>query len=337
MSVEQSTPDRSTVPGAPPVKPPTAILPVADLAGPAPDHTLMAASTDPNLTVSFGPKPDDFEAFGPGAGGVEAFAPHSESDVAYPPVPDYGTPPSPDGRASWGQVSPGVPSPSAVPLNMMAANVVTEEPVAGYRWPPESTARHAARPTESPPAFAAALTSPRRRLVNRRFLPVGIGLLLVAAASSPASSPTGAVATEAKEYTLVVERPDRGCTAHSHGKVAKFFGETDCVALTRAVYTRRAADGGQIVVSVATVTMSDDRAAAALRSLADSNGTGNVNDLLREGTKVPGGPDQLSNAGYASHQDGRVVTIVQTDFADRARSDDALLTKLAADALRAQL
>jgi hypothetical protein len=61
--------------------------------------------------------------------------------------------------------------------------------------------------------------------------------------------------------------------------------------------------------------MPDSESARKLRGLADTTGTGNVSDLLREGTTFEGAPDSLENAQYASAVSGSVVTIVETAWA----------------------
>jgi hypothetical protein len=58
--------------------------------------------------------------------------------------------------------------------------------------------------------------------------------------------------------------------------------------------------------------MPDASAATQLKTWADSSGTGNVSDLLREGMTWPGGPTRLGSASeYASTLQGDVVVIVE--------------------------
>jgi hypothetical protein len=93
-------------------------------------------------------------------------------------------------------------------------------------------------------------------------------------------------------------------------------------------------DGGWAVVSVARVAMPDEASARALQELADTDGSGNVNDLLREGVRVDGAPARLSGAQYDSGVDGVTVTIVETAWADQAaQGNAAVLDGLAATAL----
>jgi hypothetical protein len=48
-----------------------------------------------------------------------------------------------------------------------------------------------------------------------------------------------------------------------------------------------------------------------------------VSDLLREGVRYAGGPEQLSNAQYASAVSGSTVTIVETAWAGRGSTDSS--------------
>jgi hypothetical protein len=124
-------------------------------------------------------------------------------------------------------------------------------------------------------------------------------------------------------FTLQVVQTDDTCQGHAYNAVADFFGRSDCTRLTRSLWSAEA--GGQpAVVSLSQVTMPDVAGAQALRSLADTDGSGNVSDLLREGARYDGGPTKLSKAQYASQQQGTTVTIVETSWAGTAGTASAL-------------
>lgn len=125
-------------------------------------------------------------------------------------------------------------------------------------------------------------------------------------------------------------RDDTDCAAHSYGKVRAFFVAHPCTALHRALFTGTSS-GTAVVVAVSTVSMATEQDATDLKRLADSDGTGNVSDLLREGVTVPGGPARLHNASYASQRRGPVLVIVE---ADTASGEGSGLTPLANAALR---
>lgn len=195
---------------------------------------------------------------------------------------------------------------------------------------------------------------PRRRGLDRGRATVlisaaGVLLLLVAAVlwvsgfgqsppqsgpSTTAAAPTSTIkVADGFQFTQHAARSDANCAANAYGKVAEFFQATPCAGLDRALYASTV-DGKLVVASVSVVRMPDQAKATELRKLADSSGTGNVNDLLRAGVRVPNGPESLTNAGYASTQDGVLVVIAEADFADRALRDDALLDRISTAALQ---
>jgi hypothetical protein len=117
------------------------------------------------------------------------------------------------------------------------------------------------------------------------------------------------------EYTVEAVDLEDTCIGHAYGDTAAFFAMTDCTALSRALYSA-VVDGEPVVVSVSRVQMADTAAARSLQALTDRNGSGNVNDLLREGVRYTGSPDGLSGAEYASAVSGRGVTIVESAWVD---------------------
>jgi hypothetical protein len=79
--------------------------------------------------------------------------------------------------------------------------------------------------------------------------------------------------------------------------------------------------------------MPDTGTARQLQGLADTTGTGNVNDLLREGKGYPGGPQELAGAEYASAVSGPVVTIVESSWVQPGAGDAATVDAVADEAL----
>lgn len=107
------------------------------------------------------------------------------------------------------------------------------------------------------------------------------------------------------------------CATFSYGEVKSLLTQLGCTSLTRGLYLTTA-DGKEVVVSVADVKLTSGTDAAKLKSMVDSNGTGNVNDLLRDGVIPSGYPSTqvLDNAEYASSISGQTVRIVETAFTD---------------------
>jgi hypothetical protein len=144
------------------------------------------------------------------------------------------------------------------------------------------------------------------------------------AAQSTASGPQpGAVqVVGGVTYTLQAVDVDDTCVGHGYGGVGESFGETDCLGLSRGLYSAEV-DGRPIVVAVSHVRMPDSESARKLRGLADTTGTGNVSDLLRDGVSYAGAPESLRDAEYASAVSGSTVTIVETAWSVPEAGGDA--------------
>ncbi len=135
-------------------------------------------------------------------------------------------------------------------------------------------------------------------------------------------------------YTLEAAGVEETCADHAYGRTAAHFAdETECTGLARALYSAQVG-GLDVVVSVARVRMPDTAAARELRGLTDTSGTGNVNDLLKDGVTYPGGPAELSGAEYASAVSGPTVTIVESAWVDPdAGGTDAEIDQIATSGL----
>jgi hypothetical protein len=116
-------------------------------------------------------------------------------------------------------------------------------------------------------------------------------------------------------FTVEAVQADETCVGHAYGDTATFFQTTDCTALSRALYSTQL-EGGPVVVSVSRVQMPDNGIARELQALTDRNGSGNVNDLLREGVRYTGSPAELTGAEYASAVSGSTVTIVESAWVE---------------------
>jgi hypothetical protein len=140
------------------------------------------------------------------------------------------------------------------------------------------------------------------------------------ATADPAPTPTGPEVGTVQEvagvaYTLQAVQVDETCVGHSYGDTAEFFATTNCTGVSRALYSADL-DGGPAVVSVSRVRMADPETARELQALTDRNGSGNISDLLREGVRYTGSPDELDDAEYASALSGSTVTIVESAWVD---------------------
>jgi hypothetical protein len=155
----------------------------------------------------------------------------------------------------------------------------------------------------------------------------GAGTAEAGDTSAPAEAPSGPEpgdreVVDGRTFVLQEVKVDDTCASNAYGAVADFFSDTDCRGLARALYSTDV-DGRPAVVSMAVVDMGQASGARALRALADRNGSGNVSDLLREGVRYDGGPDELSNAEYASAVSGSTVTIVETAWVKSRKKGSA--------------
>lgn len=101
------------------------------------------------------------------------------------------------------------------------------------------------------------------------------------------------------------------CAAHSYGQVQQFFQEHPCNALFRALYEVRGAGGARVLVAAAWVDMPDAAGAAALKSLVDRPGTGNITELSKEQRRYRS--VRFTGQHYASLQDGATVINAQAE------------------------
>jgi hypothetical protein len=178
---------------------------------------------------------------------------------------------------------------------------------------------------------------------------VGVGLALAgrddgdgstAAPEQPTeeAAPAGPTVGSVQEvggvaFTVQAAESQESCAGRAYGQIATYFQGSDCTGLSRALYSAQVG-GRDVVVSVARVRMPDTAAARDLRGRADTNGSGNVNDLLREGVRYPGGPEQLRSAEYASAVSGPTVTIVESAWVDTGSGGtEAEVDKIATDGL----
>lgn len=97
------------------------------------------------------------------------------------------------------------------------------------------------------------------------------------------------------------------CAVNSYGQVRDFFVHTPCKSLDRALLAVADDTGNTIVVSIAWVRMGSGGAAARLKDLADTDGTGNVSPL---GSAVLDLRDiRFTGRYYSSDRRGALVVI----------------------------
>ncbi|WP_173124528.1 hypothetical protein [Kibdelosporangium persicum] len=187
---------------------------------------------------------------------------------------------------------------------------------------------------------------------TREYVLKGLGLVLVAVVSgmlwwliqqsnnstetSPQPSDSASPQTKFRfvKHELVSEPVrDSNCARVSYEDVKKFFERKPCTGVTRELYTATV-DGRKAYTSVAVVRMSNAADAQELEKLTRTDGTGNVNDLVKDGrVKVPG-LRSLGGGAFASKVSGNDVIIVESDFEGGSKNqDEAKLEEISTDAL----
>jgi hypothetical protein len=123
------------------------------------------------------------------------------------------------------------------------------------------------------------------------------------------------------------------CAAHAYGQVQAFLAKTRCSSVHRVLATTN--QGGRpVVVAAYTITFDSASRAASYNKLVASDGTGNISDLLRDGTTYPGAPRALPPAGFASRVEGIQVFVAEAGYTTGAsRSDDPSLRSVAQQAV----
>jgi hypothetical protein len=146
--------------------------------------------------------------------------------------------------------------------------------------------------------------------------------------SAPATETIGAL-TFTKHHGPVRAR---NCAEHSYGRTHRFFTHTPCRWVSRTLY-ESSTPKGAVVSSVSVVRMPSAAQAAALERITDTDGSGNVTDLVSDGINVPGGPHKIRGRGYASEVHGSTVTIVESGPVD-GDPGNAYLKRVSADAAK---
>ncbi|NIH81292.1 hypothetical protein [Amycolatopsis viridis] len=140
------------------------------------------------------------------------------------------------------------------------------------------------------------------------------------------SSPSPSPSAPAKEFQFALtDGPVAAtdCAANSYGQIKQWFAQHPCQRLVRALYTANAGTA-RALVSVAVVTLPAPEGARQLKKLADTDDTGNVTDLVRDGTaQIPEAP-KLADGYYASRVQGSALTIVLSAYFDGRAVDPAL-------------
>lgn len=213
------------------------------------------------------------------------------------------------------------PGPSSVPRSF---------PTAAQPHPPAQPVAPQVTPAPHRPARLAARLRSRRVLVAAG----AIAVVLVAGSSAltnrfgSGAVPTATVSTPRTQrsvpagYAVKVTDVTTDCARHSHGRTRTSFEAQNCVKATRSLATGRVG-GRPVLLVISRIQMPSAEAAATIKQVLDGSGTGNLDDLLREGRTFPGAPDRMPSSGYTSVQSGAVVTVAEAGFTDGGHSSNS--------------
>jgi outer membrane biosynthesis protein TonB len=266
---------------------------------------------DPNVTVAQQPAKPTPSLAQPVARPVEQ--PAVEHSVAQP-VTEL---PAAQPDVEHPVAQPVTEHPDAQPdVEHPVAQPVTEHPVAQPVLPPDA------------PQARPSMRQPSRRIL----LAAGAVVVLISggwalsntfdpvAETPPTSTPKSKVITPAG-YALKTTDVITDCASHSRGRTQASFKTENCVKATRLLATGQV-HGRPVIFVASRIQMASAVAAASAKQVLDGSGTGNLNDLLREGKTFPGAPDKMPISGYASVQLGPVVTVAEAGFVDGGRSSN---------------
>ena len=192
---------------------------------------------------------------------------------------------------------------------------------------PEATLAQPPMPPPPPQRATPVVTPPSRPALRRpplRVLVAGgaaasavllAGAFALSRADNPAAAGSAApiASTAPAVYTVQVTDVITSCRDHSHGRTKSSFRKENCVKATRFLASGKVS-GRPAVFVMSRIQMATAEAAASVKQVLDSTGTGNLNDLLREGKSFQGAPGSMPASGYASVQTGAVVVVAEAGF-----------------------
>ena len=207
--------------------------------------------------------------------------------------------------------------PFPVPARSVAPQVANPVAIPDVRPGVRPGAHPGADPVASP-------VRPAMRRASRRML-VGVGAVVVligigVAMSDPfgtdaTPSATAPLVSAPARYDVKVTDAIADCASHARGQAKDSFAKQNCVKAMRSVATGQI-KGRPALFVASRIQMASAETAASIKQVLDESGTGNLNDLLREGKTFPGAPVKMPDSGYVSVQTGSVVTVAEAGFAD---------------------
>jgi hypothetical protein len=258
-------------------------------------------------SVSSAPSGSNTEAEDAAAHIAEMVRRTAERRAGPGPSPVAGT------QATIAQPQPPI---QALPVTEPAPPVIQPAPlVTQHVAQPQGPSARPGKRRPSPRVLAAAIAVAAVLIAG--------GLAVSHPFSSGAGSASPAPTTSAPAgYAIKVTDVITDCASHSHGRTRTSFAAHDCVKAARSLASGRVS-GRPVLFVVARIQMASAEEAASVKQVLDATGTGNLNDLLREGKTFPGAPPTMPSSGYASVQTGEVVQVAEAGFADAGPSSSS--------------
>jgi hypothetical protein len=144
---------------------------------------------------------------------------------------------------------------------------------------------------------------------------------------------TGTPSGTTYQVSIWAEEIDKNCRSHAHGgAVVTFLAKHPCTSMTRRLGTTTV-DGKAVGFALTTIRFPSANTATAFRVLVTQDGTGNLDDLLSDGKRLPAGPRSLPNPdGFSSVKHDADVLIVDSWYLTGSTPEnDPPLTALAND------
>jgi hypothetical protein len=162
----------------------------------------------------------------------------------------------------------------------------------------------------------------------------GSSTTVVTNSARPSSSSTSGSTALPDGWTRRASDSQTDCAAHSYGQVQTFFAHTPCTSVQRLLATTNRS-GRTVIIASNVVSFRTPAQAEQYLGLVNTDGTGNIADLLREGVSYPGAPQQLPDAAYASRLDGKRVLVAEAGYVGGTSSaSDPVLREIAEEGVR---
>lgn len=216
--------------------------------------------------------------------------------------------------------APGPRWPDRARPVLAAVGLVAVAFASGFLW---WLVRHdPAEQVAAPPTSAPATTTAGERTSTTSDEPTETSI------TSPSTVTAG-------RFTFVSATPAQTtsrCESVSYGQVGQWFVSNPCKQVVRTLY-ETSEGSARALVSVIVVTMPDAQQATQLKGVTDTSGTGNVSDLVRDGSaRIAGAPD-VARGSYASNVVDDLVTIVEAAYFPGSSGSTMLLDEIAAAGL----